>query len=150
MSLTPSREMFRDNRACTDGDLASVAGKGELKIEGYGQLSLKFRERILIMSLDKVSYAPKLRYNLISLGPLDDTGKRFTAGGGRITMCGTDLKLKKRFGTLVGTVDRVKSRENDFTTPTSCSDSHSRHQASAKVMALFPSEKGRCPQAFKN
>lgn len=50
MNMTPSREMFRDNQSCTDGDFVSVIDKGELRIEGYGKLPPKVRKKNFILS----------------------------------------------------------------------------------------------------
>lgn len=54
--ITLSREMFRDNQPCTDGDFVSVADKGKLKIKRYKQLPLKFRRRKFILLYVKQSH----------------------------------------------------------------------------------------------
>lgn len=59
--MTPSREMLRDSKPCTDGDFESVLHKGERQIKGYGDLSLTFRERNFILSLDRVARVSNLR-----------------------------------------------------------------------------------------
>lgn len=133
--MTPCREMFRDYEPCTDGDFLSAADKGELKIEGYGKLSLKFRGRNFTLPLNKVARVlSDVRRNLKSLSELDDAGKRFIVGRGCIIMCVTHLMFKRLFETYVGRSNRIQYREDDTTQITSRDGSYPRHQASVALI----------------
>lgn len=86
--------------------------KGRVEDRGYGKLSLTFRKRNVIVSLNKVAYVRKLRQNHMYLGAVDHAGKHSIVGGVHIIMCKTDM-IKKRFGTCVGRADRIKNRDDD-------------------------------------
>lgn len=74
----------------------SVADRGELKIEGYGSLSLRYRESNFILCLRTKSRTyPSDDMNSFSLDALDDTGKRLILGSSRVIMHDTDLTFKK-------------------------------------------------------
>lgn len=82
--MTSSREMSRNYRPHTDGDFVPVTDNGEGKIEEFSKQLIVSRVSNFIFSLNKVAYVCKLRYNITSVGAVDDAGKRFLVDGGRI------------------------------------------------------------------
>lgn len=113
-SMTPSREMFRDYKPCTNDGFLSVAQKGGCRIKGYGKIILKFRENKFIL-LKRVAYVPISLFGLIP----------------RIMVCDTSLMFKERSGTHV---DVIEHWEYDTTQTISCSDGYPIHQVCATLI----------------
>lgn len=64
VAMTPFLENVRDYEACTNGDFVSVADKDE-QIKGFAKLSPTFPKSNFILSLNKVTYVPKILLKLV-------------------------------------------------------------------------------------
>ena len=96
LSMSPNSYMFTRYRKCTEPDFVSAADDTQLRIKGYGNLSIAFNGTDEILDLHDIAHVPDLEYNLISLGKLDERGKRFTIGEGVITMHNSNLTYREK------------------------------------------------------
>ena len=80
-----------------------------------------------------MAYVPKLRYNLITLGALDDAGKHFLVEEGNVVMSDSVLLFKKLFGVYVGKARRIEYQSDDFTKLGTDGDTLKRHWARTAI-----------------